>query len=244
MMHPTHLHYMPVGLPVFWVLAAIVLAIAVLIQLKVLQSAYMSLGVGAGGALLLLAASLVGSLFNVPVAELSEQHAAVAREVVVFGEVYVVPEEVEWPGTVVAVNVGGALIPAAMSLYLLFRYGVWARAAVAVAVVAWLCHLLARPVPGLGIALPAFAPAIAAAVISLLLSRRNAAPIAYVAGTLGVLIGADLTNLDKLQGLGAPIASIGGAGTFDGVFLTGVIAVLIASLSPWARREAQAAERT
>ena len=44
-------------------------------------------------------------------------------------------------------------------------------------------------------------------------------------------IGADLLNLDKLQGLGAPIASIGGAGTFDGVFLTGVVAVLIASLS-------------
>ena len=45
---------------------------------------------------------------------------------------------------------------------------------------------------------------------------------------MGVLIGADLLNLDKIQGLGAPVASIGGAGTFDGIFLTGVIAVLIA----------------
>jgi uncharacterized membrane protein len=35
-------------------------------------------------------------------------------------------------------------------------------------------------------------------------------------------------NLDKIQGLGAPIASIGGAGTFDGIFLTGIIAVLLA----------------
>lgn len=55
--------------------------------------------------------------------------------------------------------------------------------------------------------------------------------MAYIGGSLGTLIGADLLNLDKLQGLGAPIASIGGAGTFDGVFLTGVVAVLIASLS-------------
>jgi hypothetical protein len=33
-----------------------------------------------------------------------------------------------------------------------------------------------------------------------------------------------------VQGLGAPIASIGGAGTFDGIFLTGILAVLIASI--------------
>jgi uncharacterized membrane protein len=48
---------------------------------------------------------------------------------------------------------------------------------------------------------------------------------------MGVLVGADLLNLDKIQGLGAPVASIGGAGTFDGIFLAGVIAVLIASLT-------------
>jgi hypothetical protein len=34
------------------------------------------------------------------------------------------------------------------------------------------------------------------------------------------------------QGLGAPVASIGGAGTFDGIFLTAILAVLIAGLSP------------
>jgi uncharacterized membrane protein len=28
--------------------------------------------------------------------------------------------------------------------------------------------------------------------------------------------------------LGAPVASIGGAGTFEGVFLTGIVAVLLA----------------
>jgi Protein of unknown function (DUF1614) len=63
------------------------------------------------------------------------------------------------------------------------------------------------------------------------LSRKHAAPLAYVGGSLGTLIGADLLNLDKVQGLGAPVASIGGAGTFDGIFLTGILAVLIAGLS-------------
>jgi Protein of unknown function (DUF1614) len=54
---------------------------------------------------------------------------------------------------------------------------------------------------------------------------------AYTRIGLGTLIGADLLNLDKVQGLGAPMASIGGAGTFDGIFLTGVLAALIASIS-------------
>jgi uncharacterized membrane protein len=64
----------------------------------------------------------------------------------------------------------------------------------------------------------------------LLLSRRFAGPLAYVSGSLGTLIGADLLNLDKLHGLGVPVASIGGAGTFDGIFVTGVLAVLLAGL--------------
>jgi uncharacterized membrane protein len=45
---------------------------------------------------------------------------------------------------------------------------------------------------------------------------------------LGTLIGADLMNLGHLHGLAAPVASIGGAGTFDGIFLTGILAVLLA----------------
>jgi uncharacterized membrane protein len=86
-------------------------------------------------------------------------------------------------------------------------------------------------VPGVGIALPVLVPAVTTAIVALLLSRQRAAPLAYISGSIGTLIGADLLNLDKLQGLGAPIASIGGAGTFDGIFLTGILAVLIASLS-------------
>jgi len=42
-----------------------------------------------------------------------------------------------------------------------------------------------------------------------------------------MMIGADLWNLGRVAELGAPLVSIGGAGTFDGVFLTGIIAGLI-----------------
>jgi uncharacterized membrane protein len=83
-------------------------------------------------------------------------------------------------------------------------------------------------VEGVGIAIPVFIPPLVAASTGLLLSPQHAPALAYIAGSLGTLIGADLLNLDKLHGLGAPVVSIGGAGTFDGIFLIGLIAVLLA----------------
>jgi uncharacterized membrane protein len=92
-------------------------------------------------------------------------------------------------------------------------------------------HASATPVQGVGIAVPVFAPVIATAILAFILSREYAAPLAYIGGSMGTLIGADLMNLDKIGGLGAPVASIGGAGTFDGIFLTGILAVLLAGLA-------------
>jgi len=94
---------------------------------------------------------------------------------------------------------------------------------------------LAEPIGGLGIALPVFVPALTTGIVALLLSRDRAAPLAYVTGSLGILIGADLLNLGSIQGLGAPVASIGGAGTFDGIFLTGILPVILANLFPHRR---------
>jgi len=122
------------------------------------------------------------------------------------------------------------VIPGLLSLYLLARNRLWGLGLIAIAGVTVVCHILAEPVPGLGIALPVFVPPASAAIVALLLSRRYAAPLAYIGGSLGTLIGADLLNLGKVQGLGAPVASIGGAGTFDGIFLTGILAVLLASI--------------
>jgi uncharacterized membrane protein len=232
------MHYFPIGAPIFALLALGLVVLLVLIPLKVLHQVYLNLGVSPGAAVLLLAGSLIGSYFNIPIAQIAAPHYVSAREVNIFGEIYDAPMVVDWQGVIIAINVGGALIPILMSAYLLFKMGFWARAAVATAVVAALCHHLATPVQGIGVAIPAFAPGVAAALVSLALAPRLAAPVAYVSGSLGVLIGADLMNLDKIQAMGAPIASIGGAGTFDSVFLTGVVAVLIASLSPFGRKPA------
>ena len=223
------LEYLPLAPWSFSILVGVFVLLAVLLQVGALQYAYMHLGISAAGALFLLLGSLLGSYFNIPIAELPGQRVVSGAVVTFYGMQYMVPVIAEWPGTVIAVNVGGALIPTLMSIYLLARNKLWVRGGVATIVVAAVCHALASPVPGVGIALPVFVPALSAAVVALLLSRRRAARLAYIGGSLGCLIGADLLNLDKLQGLGAPVASIGGAGTFNGVFLVGALAVIIAS---------------
>ena len=48
-------------------------------------------------------------------------------------------------------------------------------------------HLVARPVPGVGIAVPTLLPPIVAAIIAVLISHENAAPLAYIAGTSVVI---------------------------------------------------------
>jgi uncharacterized membrane protein len=221
--------YLPVAPPFFFLLAGVVAVLALLLQLRVLQYVYMQLGVSSGAAVLLLIASLLGSYINIPIATLGNEVFAEPGEVYFFGVPYMVPRLSE-PAVVLAVNVGGAVIPSVLSFYLLSRNALWIRGLIATACVAAVCYASAQPVRGVGIALPIFVAPIAATLVAVLISWRQAAPLAYAGGSLGVLVGADLMNFDKLRGLGTPVLSIGGAGTFDGIFLTGVFSVLLASL--------------
>ncbi|HWN50999.1 MAG TPA: DUF1614 domain-containing protein [Xanthobacteraceae bacterium] len=225
------MNYFPLAWPFFAILVGVFLVVVVLIQINVLRYVYTRLGVSSGTALLLLFGSLIGSYINIPVARFPEREVQTAQDLSFFGMHYLVPVVVEWPGTVIAVNVGGAVIPTLLSLYLLVKNDLWIRGIVTTAIVAAIVHMLAYPVPGVGIAVPIFVPPVATAIVAVLIARQHAAALAYVGGSLGTLIGADLLNLDAVQGLGAPVASIGGAGTFDGIFLTGVMAVLLASFS-------------
>ena len=98
----------------------------------------------------------------------------------------------------------------------------------AITIVTFICYSVSRPVKGLGIGMPIFIAPFTAAITAILISPQNSAPLAYICGTMGVLIGADILRIKDIPKLGAPIASIGGAGTFDGIFLTGIVAVLLA----------------
>ncbi len=198
--------------------------------MRAFRLVYRHSGFGSHIALLLLLASLVGSYLSIPVARLPGAQIISGEAIPFFGMSYEISVVVNWPGTVIAVNVGGAVIPGLLSLYLLARNPALGARRPRYRLIAVVRHALARPVPGLGIALPVFVPPLSAAAVALILSRRHAGALAYIGRSLGTLIGADPLNLDKISGLGAPVAAIGGAGTFDGIFLTGVLAVLIASI--------------
>jgi len=224
------IQYLPITPGLFSILVVLFVGLIILVQLRILRYAYMRLGVGPGVALLLLFGSLIGSYFNIPITVLPGQTLRSGEIIDFFGMRYAVPV-VSYPGTVLAVNVGGAVIPTLMSVYLLLRYQLWLQATIAVVVIAFIIHAMATPVPGVGIAVPVFLPVLITAILAFLLSREYAAPIAYIGGSMGTLIGADLLNIEKIGSLGAPVASIGGAGTFDGIFLTGILAVLLAGIA-------------
>lgn len=224
------MHYFPLAWPFFLLLALLFFFLVTFVEIGVLEYAYERMGIPPRYVLLVLLLSLIGSAINIPVAQLPAGHMVTERYINAYGIRWVVPFFQTQPGTIVAVNLGGAVIPAILSLYLMVKNNLYVRAALAVAAVAVVTHSLARPVRGVGISVPTFIPPIIAAVVAIVLGWRRAAPLAYIAGSLGTLIGADLLNLGKIRGLGAPVASIGGAGTFDGIFVSGILAVLLASL--------------
>ena len=221
-------HYWPVP-PVFILGFAVLLGLSYLF-VNVASYAYSRVGLGPGWAVAVLVASTIGSWFNLPIFRFrgtTEYRPLLVRA---FGVVYVVPRVVRTGRKILAVNVGGALIPTLLSGYLIVRNHLGWGTILAVAMVALVTHGAARVVPGVGIVVPTFIPPLVAALAAWIWAVHAVAALAYVAGTMGTLIGADVANLPRVRELDAPVVSIGGAGTFDGIFVTGIVAVLLAAI--------------
>lgn len=201
-----------------------------LVQVGILGYAFALAGIPPGAMLAVLLLSLAGSYVNIPLKRVRTTVMPFDPRLLPRLGLFRLPRPLPHSGeTVIALNVGGALIPTAVSIYILSQTDNVPGVLAATAIVALLCYRLARPVPGLGIAMPLLLPPLVAAASALLLVPENAPPAAYVSGSLGTLVGADLLHLDKIPQLGARVASIGGAGTFDGIFFTGIMAVLLAA---------------
>jgi len=213
--------------------AVLLTVVVVVLFLGLGEVAFKRIGFSSTQFALIMVCTLIGSTINIPVREVKSVEPLVeATEARAFGMIFRIPHvRYRQISTTVAVNVGGAVIPVLVSAYVLWTHpGVLAYAAAGTVVTAILVHLMARKVRGVGIVTPAVLPPFAAAVISYILVPGSPAIVAYVSGSIGALVGADLTNLRGITRLGAPVVSIGGAGTFDGVFLTGLVAVLLAPL--------------
>ncbi len=211
--------------PLFAILILLLPLLIGFFIINVINTAFIKLGFSPILAFSILFLSLIGSMINIPIRESYQEIKTEYTENFFFKNLY--PRNIV-EKTVIAVNFGGAVIPILVSIFLILKSDVpiW-KLFIAIIIVTIICYKFARPFPGLGISIPLFIPPLASAVVAMLLSHTYAPVIAYVSGVLGVLIGADILNLNKIKNLGAPMASIGGAGTFDGIFLTGIISVLL-----------------
>ena len=197
--------------------------------------AFVQLGIPVWLAILIVPGSLIGSVINIPLytVESKSQHCTEEPYVTYYGFNYQVFQP-ECPGeTKISINLGGAIIPIFVSGYLIvMNITEILQIVAAVAIVTVVVHRVARIQPNVGILTPGFLPAIVAVMATIFMELMlpwsyNLYAIAYISGTLGTLIGADLLNLGKLSELQTGSASIGGAGTWDGVFLTGILAVFL-----------------
>lgn len=199
------------------------------IQIGLLTIAFDKLGLSPHSALLLLVTSLFGSLINLPLFTIKAEAAPPDLPPSPWRGLLRQPMREFQGKTVIAVNVGGCIIPVAFTLYLLQYHDLPILKLIpALLIVSAVCYRFSRPIPGLGIGMPIFIGPLAAAITALILSPEHSAPLAYISGTLGVLMGADILRLKNIRTMGVPVASFGGAGTFDGIFLTGIIAALLA----------------
>ena len=211
--------FLPVGciIGILFLLALPVLFVIILFNLVAFS--FDKLGMSPEITMFVLLATLFGSLINIP---LTRRKLTYIDYPAFFGLFRVRRAK----ATGLAINLGGAVVPMCVSVYLLTQVPSLWQIFVATTLMAVSTKLLAKPIPGKGIILPMFIPPILAAVFALLIARQFAAPCAYIAGTLGTLLGADILNLHKFKNLHG-VASIGGAGIFDGIFLVGIISVLL-----------------
>jgi len=216
----------PVRFGIFIFAIAFIFAI---VQLGFISIAFDKLGLSPNQAMLLLLLSLAGSVINIPVAKVENPavpHTPTQPQP--FGLLR--PHARPFEGrTIIAVNVGGCIVPVMFSIYLLYSHQIaLVPLLAAIVFVTLVSRTISLPIPGIGIGMPVLVAPFAAALVGIILGGNDSAPMAYVAGTLGVLIGADLLRMKDILGLAVPVASIGGAGTFDGIYFTGIVAVLLA----------------
>lgn len=219
---------MPVSPLHFLLLFVLVVVLLIILQLEILGLVLSKLGLSPESAVTLLFATLIGSAINIPLFTLHAKpgevleppplpHGFLGRPLPYYGK------------TVIAINVGGAVIPIGFCFYLLgIKPLPFIDVVLGISIVSTVSYFVSRPIKGLGIGMPILIAPLTAALAAVLLNPEYSPSLAYISGTLGVLIGADLLRLKDIRQLATPVASIGGAGTFDGIFFTGIIAVLLA----------------
>ncbi len=215
-----------ISLAIFFLVAIFFIA---MIQVEFFEIAFAKLGLSPEASLLILVGTLVGSGINLPVYELKTKETWRQLNSPTQKPVWELFTPAKEGRVVIAVNLGGCVIPVGLSLYFVSQQLLDPmKLLIALLVITAISYRFSRLIPGIGVGMPILIAPLVSAILALTLDPAHAAQLAYISGVLGVLIGADILHLKDISSFGAPVASIGGAGTFDGIFLTGIIAAVLA----------------
>lgn len=210
---------LPVGL-----LALII--VSVLIYLGLGHRVFDRMRLTDRAALVIVAALLLGSLIDIPI-----------------------------PGRPVSVsiNVGGALVPIGVAIYLLAGAGtreersraLWGAVltgAIVYFIGTYLMRGVQEPAGRYAFTEPLYLYPIVAGLVAYIMGRSRRA--AFVAATLGVLLG-DIFHYIRVAAARTPVrVDIGGGGIFDAMVLAGIFAVLLAEIIGEIRERVQGGPTT
>lgn len=217
------MYFLPISIALFFLFFFIPFLIFMLPAV-----AFAKLGLSPVTGLIFFWFSLMGSMINIPVYRRELDYYQEPDDITLLFNRFFGLRIPSIHGQVIALNLGGAILPGILSLYLLSRVNP-ASVLIATTITSLFSFYLSKPVKGVGIVIPAFIPPVIAAISALLFADKGTAPaVAYISGVFGTLIGADVLRLHQMKRFGVSFLSIGGAGVFDGIFIVGIISVLLA----------------
>jgi uncharacterized membrane protein len=217
------MYFLPISLAIFLIFLLFILFLIFILP----AVAFSKLGLSPFAGLVFFVLCLAGSAINIPVYKKELDYYEPDEMSLFFNRFFGIrmPEMRE---KIIAVNLGGAVLPGLLCVYLFTRTNP-NPIILATAVTTVFSYYLSKPVKGIGIVIPAFIPPIVAAIAALIFAdKANAPAVAYISGVMGTLIGADLLRIRQIKTFGLSFLSIGGAGVFDGIFVVGIISVLLA----------------
>ena len=234
-MSPNPFFFLPFFILIFIVFFFLVLLVFGLVQIGAITIAFAKLGLTGGQVFLLLLGTLFGSMVNIPVYKKPYSGPDADLEMSpMFGH-YKIPRyqmQSRPREQVIAVNFGGAFIPVFLSVYFILQIGLSPGLLLCLGIVGLVTYKAARPVQGVGIGVPFLLPPLITVLATWFFAPTGQEPqVAYISGSLGTLVGADILHIlnpSTMKKIRAPVLSVGGAGTFDGIFLAGILAVLLA----------------
>jgi uncharacterized membrane protein len=220
--------YLPVVLILFLILLLLLPFLWFAVAIDVVQVAAAKLGFSREMAIFLFTAIIIGSTINIPLYRIESQgQIPLSFQDIWLERYWGIPLQQAHSFTVVALNVGGGLIPVLLALYQLGRSNILAII-LCTAIVTLVSYHSAHIVPGIGIEINPLVSPLTAVLSAILLTKgTQISPVAFASGVLGTLIGADLLHLGQIEKMTAGVLSIGGAGVFDGIALCGLFALLL-----------------